>query len=221
MDRGVNRCLFIAISLAVETEKSWVVKMHPLVKGVLRSFVLSILPHRMLGEKQSMAARIGELGWWCRLMDLLSLVFRYGLAFYSHPTRTSTEAHLPTVFPSPLPVVAFQCKWVDEWLQLAHQKASPAEGPWWLRLSQATLPLPSPTQHFVPSALPSVSVYTLCLTRKGRLGIRGLKESDLAVCLCAEQLLAWSNFLKWQWIPDIFYLSQGDKAWLWSVPSLQ
>lgn len=99
-------------------------------KRVLRPFVLSILPHSMLGGKQSMAARIGEQGHGPRLTDLISLVFRYAFAFHSHPTRTSAEAHLPTVIPSPLPVVAFQCKWVDEWLQLAHQKASPAEGPW-------------------------------------------------------------------------------------------
>lgn len=73
---------------------------------------------------------IGEQGYGPRLTDLISLVFRYAFAFHSHPTRTSAEAHLPTVLPSPLPVVAFQCKWVDEWLQLAHQKANPAEGPW-------------------------------------------------------------------------------------------
>lgn len=75
-----------------------------------------------------MAACIGKQGHGPRLTD--SLVFRYAFAFHSHPTRTSAEAHLPAVLPSPLPVVAFQCKWVDEWLQLAHQKAGPAEGPW-------------------------------------------------------------------------------------------
>lgn len=52
------------------------------------------------------------------------------LLFIHIPPRTSAEAHLPAVVPSPLPVVAFQCKWLDEWLQLAHQKAGPAEGPW-------------------------------------------------------------------------------------------
>lgn len=123
-----------------------------------------------------MAARIGEQGCGPRLADLLSLVFRYAFAFHSHPTRTSAEAHLPTVLPSPLPVVAFQCKWEDEWLQLAHQKASPAEGPWWLRFSRATAPLPSPTQHFVLTPLPPVSAYSLCPTWRGRLGTRGLKR---------------------------------------------
>lgn len=65
-----------------------------------------------------MAACVGEL------TDLISLVFRYAFAFHSHPVRTGAEARLPTALPSPLPVVAFQCKWLDEWLQLAHQKAT-------------------------------------------------------------------------------------------------
>lgn len=85
---------------------------------------------RGAGGTQSTAARTGEQGHEPRLADLFSLVFRYAFAFHSHPTRTSSQAHHPTVVPSPLPVVAFQCKWLDEWLQLAHQKASLAEGPW-------------------------------------------------------------------------------------------
>lgn len=123
----MNHNWFTATSLAVKTER---VKMQVLLKWVLISFVLNILPHSMLGGKQSMATHTVEQGRGPRLMDLPSLVFRYAFAFHSHPTRTSTETHLPTVLPSPLPVVAFQCKWVDEWLQLAHQKAGPAEGSW-------------------------------------------------------------------------------------------
>lgn len=36
-----------------------------------------------------------------QLMDLISLVFWYAIAFHSHPTRTSTEAQLSIVLPSP------------------------------------------------------------------------------------------------------------------------
>lgn len=66
----------------------------------------------------------------CIRADLVSLVFRFAFTFHSHPTGTAAEAHLPAAIPSPLPVVAFQCKWAHEWLQLAHQKAStaPAKG---------------------------------------------------------------------------------------------
>lgn len=145
----MNHNLFTSTSLAVKTENSWVVKMHVLVKkGCLDPLCEVYYPTSCWG-----AARNGEQGHGPRLADLFFLVFRYAFAFHSHPTHTSSQAHLPTVVPSPLPVVAFQCKWLDEWLQLAHQKASLAEGPWWLRFSQATPPLPSPIQHFVPTPL--------------------------------------------------------------------
>lgn len=130
-----------------------------------------------------------------RLMDLISLVFRYAFAFHSHPTSTGAEAHLPTVLPSPLPVVAFQCKWVNEWLQLAHQKACPAEGPWWLRFSQATPPLPSP-QHFVLTPLPPVPVYSLCPTWTGRLGTRGFKENWYSCLPLSTTVVSMKIFLK-------------------------
>lgn len=137
-------------------------------KRVLKSFVLSILPESKQGR-----LHISEQGYGPRLVDLISLVFWYAFAFHSHPTRTGAEAHLPTVHPSPFPVVAFQCKWLDEWLQLAHQKASPAKGPWWLRFNEATQPLPSPTQHYVLTVLPPVSAYSRYLTwRYWHMGLK-------------------------------------------------
>lgn len=161
-------------------------------KRVLRSFVSSILPQSMLGGNVC----ISEQGYGSRLTDLISLVFWYAFAFHSHPTRTSAEAHLPTVLPSPLPVVAFQCKWVDEWLQLVHQKTSPAEGPWWLRFSQATPPLPSPTQHFVLTPLPPVSAYSLHPTWRGWLGTRGLKENWYSYLPLRTTVVSMKPFLK-------------------------
>lgn len=129
---------------------------HTGQKGCLDPLCLVYCPKACWGEK----VHFGEQGHWPWLMDLISMAFWYAFAFHSHPTCTSTEAHLHSP-PLPLPVVAFQCKWGDEWLQLAHQKASPAEGPWWLRFSQATPPLPSPTQHFVLTRLPPVPAYSL------------------------------------------------------------
>lgn len=81
-------------------------------------------------SRASRGLHIIEWGYGPRLTDLISLVFWYAFAFYSsHPHRRRGPLSR-TGLPSPFPVVAFQCKGLDEWLQLAHQKASPAKGPW-------------------------------------------------------------------------------------------
>lgn len=71
-------------------------------KRVLRSFVWSILPHSMLGGKQSMAACIGEQGHGPRQADLLSLVFRYAFTFHSHYTLHKHRGPSPHSPPLPL-----------------------------------------------------------------------------------------------------------------------
>lgn len=204
----MNHNLFITTSLAVKTEKSWVVKMHCTgQKGCLDPLCSVYCPTAGWGK-----TKYGWTYWWAGAWaptdgpPLFGISVCLCFSFTSHPhRRRGTSPHNPLL---PLPVVAFQCKWVDEWLQLAHQKASPAKGPWWLRFSQATPPLPSPTQHFVLTPLPPASVCSLCLTWRGRLGRRGLLQSSDRGLPPTTPEVSMKHFLKVAINPRYFiYLS--------------
>lgn len=148
-------------------------------KWVLSSFVLRILAQSKQG------ATYQQAGVWAPTDGPHLFGILVCICFLSIPPAQAQRPVSHTVLPSPFPVVAFQCKGLDEWLQLAHQKASPAKGPWWLRFYEAKPPLstPPPT-HCVRTELAPVSAYSILDTKILTHG--GLNWNDIAKCLWAQ-----------------------------------
>lgn len=156
----MNHNLFIATNQAVKTEKSWVVKMHVVVKRVLRPFVLSILPHSTLGgTKYScmyvVSRGIGP-GW--RTSSLWYL--RIPLLFIHIPPAQSQRSISPQYAPPPFLLLHFD---VNGWMNgcswpIKRPALLKGLGDW-----DSARPhhlYPPPTRHFVLTPLATVSAHS-------------------------------------------------------------